>query len=46
MPLFGCRSLQPVEQLLEAVAILGKIDGVGRRAEDRHLRLFQRLARA
>ena len=32
-----------VEQLLEAVAILGEVDGVGRGAEDRHVGLFQRL---
>ena len=34
---------QAVEQLLEAVAILGEIDGVGRGAEDRHLGVLQRL---
>ena len=32
-----------VEQLLEAVAIFGEIDHVGRGAEDRHVRLFERF---
>ena len=36
---------QAIEQLLEAVAILGEIDGVGRGAEDRHLGLFQWLGK-
>ena len=35
--------LELVEQLLEAVAVLGEIDRVGRGAEDRHLGLLQRL---
>ena len=35
--------LEPVEQLLEAVAVLGEVDGVGRGAEDRHVGLLQRL---
>ena len=35
--------LEFVEQLLEAVAVFGEIDHVGRGAEDRHLGLFQRL---
>ena len=34
---------EPVEQLLEAVAVLGEVDGVGRGAEDRHVRLFERF---
>ena len=38
--------LEPVEQLLEAVAVFGEIDGVGRGAEDRHLGLLQGVARA
>ena len=38
------RLLQPqlVEHALEAVAVLGEIDGVGRGAEDRHIGRFQR----
>ena len=39
---FGLRQLQLVDQRLEPVAVFGKIDGVGRRAEDRHAGLFQR----
>ncbi len=35
--------VQFVEQLLEAVAVFGEIDHVGRGAEDRHVRLFQML---
>ena len=35
--------LELFEQLLEAVAVLGEVDGVGRGAEDRHLGLLQRL---
>ena len=35
--------LERVEQLLEALAVLGEIDHVGRGAEDRHLGLLQRL---
>jgi hypothetical protein len=31
-----------VEEALEAVAVLGEIDGVGRGTEDRHARLLQR----
>ena len=34
------------EQLLEAVAVLGEVDRVGRGAEDRDAGLFQRIARA
>ena len=39
------RLLQPqlVEHALEAVAVLGQIDGVGRGAEDRHVGLLQRV---
>ena len=32
-----------VEQLLEALAVLGKVDGVGRGAEDGNASIFQRL---
>ena len=35
--------VEPLEQLLEAVAVLGEVDGVGRGAEDRHLGPLQRL---
>ena len=35
--------LELFEQLLEAVAVLGEIDGVGRGAEDRHIRRLQRF---
>ena len=42
MPFFGCLQMQLVEQPLEAVAVLGEIDGVGRGAEDRHARLLER----
>ena len=43
MPFFGCFNLQLVEYALEAVAVLGQIDGIGRGAEDRHVGLFQRV---
>ena len=33
----GLAQAEPVEQLLEAVAVLGEVDGVGRGAEDRHV---------
>ena len=33
-----------LDQRLEAIAVLGEIDGVGRSAEDRHAGLFQRAA--
>ena len=42
MPFFGCFSLQLVEHALEAVAVFGEVDGVGRGAEDRHIGRFQR----
>ena len=42
----GLAQLEPVEQLLEAVAILGEVDGVGRGAEDRHVRLLPAPRRA
>ena len=42
MPLSGCCSAELVDQHLEAVAVLGEVDGVGRGAEDRHAGLFQR----
>ena len=35
--------LELIEQLLEAVAVLGEVDRVGRGAEDRDVRLLQRL---
>ena len=38
--------LQPVQQLLEALAILGHVDHVGRRADDRHAVLSRGRARA
>ncbi len=34
---------QLVEHALEAVAVLGEVDGVGRGAEDRHVGRFQRV---
>ena len=34
---------QPLDQRLEAVAILGEVDGIGRGAEDRHFGILQRL---
>ena len=43
MPLCGLAQAQPVEQLLEAVAVLGEVDRVGRGAEDRHVGLLQRF---
>ena len=36
---------EAIEQLLEAVAVFGEIDGVGRGAEYRHIGLFQRLGK-
>src|SRR5260370_610010 len=38
----GRMSLEPLQQLLEAAAILGEIDGVGRSAEDGDLCRFER----
>ena len=35
---------EPVEQLLEPLAVLGQIDRIRRRAENRHARLLQRMA--
>ena len=35
-----------VEEALEAVAVLGEVDGVGRGAEDRHVRLLRARGRA
>ncbi len=43
MPFLRLAHFQFVEQLLEAVAVFGEIDHVGRGAEDRHFRLLQRL---
>ena len=37
---------EALDQRLEAVAVFGQVDGVGRGAEDRHVGLFQRLRRA
>ena len=42
----GLLELEPVDQRLEPVAVLGQVDGVGRGAEDRHARLLQRVRRA
>ena len=42
----GLAQAQALQQLLEAVAVLGKVDGVGRGAEDRHVRRAQALRRA
>ena len=42
-PALRLPQLEPIEQLSEAVAIFREVDGVGRGAEDRHLRLGQRL---
>jgi hypothetical protein len=39
----GLAQLQLVDQLLEALAILGEIDGVGRGAEDGNARRLERL---
>ena len=39
MPLLRLAQLELLEQLLEAVAVLGEVDGVGRGAEDRHVGL-------
>ncbi len=38
----GLLQAELLDQLLEAVAVLGEVDGVGRGAEDRHAGLFQR----
>ena len=43
MPFSGWLEAELVEQPLEAVAVLGEVDRVGRRAEDRHAGLLQRL---
>ena len=43
MPFFGCVQVELVQQLLEAVAVLGEVDHVGRGAEDRDAGLFQRV---
>ena len=39
----GLLERELVDQHLEPVAVLGKVDGVGRGAEDRHARLLERL---
>ena len=39
----GLAQAQLLDELGEAVAILGEIDGIGRRAEDRHASCFERL---
>ena len=43
MPFSGWRSFSFLQQLGEAVAILGEIDGIGRGAEDRHAGAFERV---
>ena len=43
---FGLPQAELLDQLLEAVAVLGEIDGVGRGAEDRDAGVFQRVRRA
>ena len=42
----GLLEPEPVDQRLEAVAVLGEVDGVGRGAQDRHAGLLERAARA
>ena len=39
----GLLQSQPMQQLLEALAILGEVDRVGRGAQDRDARLLQRV---
>ena len=36
------REPEPVEEIREAAAVLGAVDGVGRRAQDRHARALER----
>ena len=43
MPFAGCLRLSCCDQRREPLAILGKIDAVGRRAEDRNARQLQPL---
>ena len=43
MPLSGWRSFSLWMQLLEALAVLGEVDGVGRGAEDRDAGGLERL---
>ncbi len=43
MPLTGCFRLEIVEELLEPLAVLGEVDGVGRGAEDRDALGFERV---
>ena len=43
MPFFGCVEVELLQELLEAVAVFGKIDHVGRGAEDRDAGLLQRV---
>ena len=42
MPLSGCLRFEFLDQRIETVAVFGEIDGVGRGAEDRHARGFER----
>ena len=39
----GLAQLELAQQLGEAVAVLGEIDGIGRGAEDGHARAFERV---
>ena len=41
MPFSGWRKPELLDELLEALAVLGEIDHVGRGAEDRHVRRLQ-----
>ena len=41
MPLSGWREAEAVEERLEALAVLGEVDGVGRGAEDRDAGVVQ-----
>ena len=43
MPLSGCRNFEFLDQRLEAVAVLGEVDGIGRCAQDRHAGSLERL---
>ena len=42
-PAVGLLEAQPLDQRLEAVPVLGEVDGVGRGSQDRHPRLLERL---
>ncbi len=43
MALTGWAMFEPVQQLLEALAVFGQVDGVGRGAQDRHAGVFEGL---